>query len=106
MGATIMASKYTKERDMWVFELYIAGMTPHTVTAIANLEKFCKEYLPGIYTVNIVDLINQPQLASEKQIFAIPTLIKVSPEPELRSIGDISDPDSLRQQLNLHTPIQ
>lgn len=97
-------NQHKLKQDKWIFELYIAGMTPHTITAIANLKEFCKKFLPEGYEVTVIDLINQPQLACEKQIFAIPTLIKISPEPVCRSIGDISNPDSLRQQLNLTKP--
>lgn len=96
-----MGPEYTLKQDKWIFELYVAGMSPHTITAITNLKEFCKHFLQAEYEITIVDLTEQPQLARERQIFAIPTLIKVSPDPECRSIGDLSNTDSLRRQLKL-----
>lgn len=102
-----MASEFNVKQEKWIFELYIAGMNPNTITTLENLKQFCKIFLQAEYEITIVDLTEQPLLAREKQIFAIPTLIKISPEPECRSIGDLSNTDSLRRQLNLFntTPI-
>jgi circadian clock protein KaiB len=71
--------------------LYVAGQTPKSMAAIANIRKLCDEYLPGRCTIDIVDLMKEPALAQRHQILAIPTLIRELPEPIRRIIGDLSD---------------
>ena len=71
--------------------LYVAGQTPKSMAAIANIRKLCDEYLPGRCTVDIVDLMKDPELAQRHQIVAIPTLIRELPEPIKRIIGDLSN---------------
>ena len=71
--------------------LYVAGQTPKSMAAIANIRRLCEEYLPGRYSIDIVDLMKDPALAQRHQIVAIPTLIRELPEPIRRIIGDLSD---------------
>ncbi len=71
--------------------LYVAGQTPKSLSAIANLEKICAEYLPGRYVIEVVDLRKFPQLAREHNIVAIPTLVRELPTPIRKIIGDLSD---------------
>jgi circadian clock protein KaiB len=71
--------------------LYVAGQTPKSMAAIANIRKLCDQYLPGRCTIDIVDLMKEPSLAQRHQILAIPTLIRELPEPIRRIIGDLSD---------------
>jgi circadian clock protein KaiB len=71
--------------------LYVAGQTPKSMAAIANIRKLCDRYLPGRCTVDIIDLMKDPALAQRHQIVAIPTLIRELPEPIRRIIGDLSD---------------
>ena len=64
------------EAEVWELRLYIAGQTPRSVVAFANLKKLCEEYLPGRYKIEVIDLMKHPQLASGDQIVAIPTLVR------------------------------
>lgn len=71
--------------------LYVAGQTPKSLRAIANLQKICDDELSGRYHVQVIDLIERPQLARDDEIVAVPTLVKRLPEPLRRIIGDLSD---------------
>ena len=71
--------------------LYVAGQTPKSLAAIANLERICAEHLPGQYVVEVIDLRQNPKLAREHSIVAIPTLVRELPVPLRKLIGDLSD---------------
>lgn len=71
--------------------LYVAGQTPKSVAAISNLERICNEHLSGQYVIEVVDLREQPHLAREHNIVAIPTLVRQLPVPIRKIIGDLSD---------------
>ncbi|HEV7506566.1 MAG TPA: circadian clock protein KaiB [Thermoanaerobaculia bacterium] len=71
--------------------LYVAGQTPKSMTALANLKKLCEEHLAGKYTIEVIDLLKQPQLARGDQILAIPTLVRRLPSPIRKIIGDLSN---------------
>ena len=73
--------------------LYVAGQTPKSIAAIANLKRLCEQHLPGRYNIDVVDLMQDPTLAQRDQIVAIPTLIRQLPEPIRRIIGDLSNSD-------------
>lgn len=77
--------------ESWQLRLYVAGQSPKSITAFANLKKICEEYMPGRYTIEVVDLMKQPQLAAGDQIVAIPTLVRKLPEPLRRIVGDLSN---------------
>ena len=79
------------ETQTWELRLYIAGQTPKSVTAFANLKRLCEEHLPGRYRIEVIDLMQQPQLAAGDQIVAIPTLVRKLPEPLRRIVGDLSN---------------
>ncbi len=81
--------------------LYVAGQTPKSMAAIANIRKLCDQYLPGRCTVDIIDLMKDPALAQRHQILAIPTLIRELPEPIKRIIGDLSDKERVLVGLDL-----
>jgi circadian clock protein KaiB len=81
--------------------LYVAGQTPRSLAAVANLERICKEHLAGRYRVEVIDLLEQPQLAAGDQILAIPTLVRALPEPVKRIIGDLSDTERVLVGLDL-----
>jgi len=85
----------------WHLRLYVAGQTPKCLTAFANLKKICEEHLPGMYEIEIVDLIERPQLASGDQILAIPTLVRRLPEPVQKIIGDLSNTERVVVGLDL-----
>jgi circadian clock protein KaiB len=87
--------------DTYVLRLYVAGMTPRSVQAIANVKKICEEHLQGHYELKVVDLYQQPQLAQVEQIIAVPTLIKKLPLPVRRIIGDLSKTERVLGGLDL-----
>ena len=80
-----------EETERWELRLYIAGQTPKSVTAFANLKRLCEEHLAGRYKIEVIDLMQHPQLAAGDQIVAIPTLIRKLPEPLRRIVGDLSN---------------
>ena len=85
----------------WELRLYVAGMTPKCLAALANLKKICKEHLEGRYTIEIIDLLENPKLAQGDQILAIPTLVRKLPEPIKKIIGDLSNTERVLVGLDL-----
>ena len=81
--------------------LYVAGQTPKSLAALANLKKICAEHLEGHYQLHVIDLVKTPQLAQNDQILAIPTLVRKLPEPIRKIIGDLSDQNKVLVGLNL-----
>jgi circadian clock protein KaiB len=77
--------------EVWELRLYVAGQTPKSLTAFANLKKLCEAHLAGRYKIEVIDLLKQPQLAAGDQIVAIPTLVRKLPEPLRRIVGDLSN---------------
>ena len=77
--------------EFWDLRLYVAGQTPKSMTALANLKKMCEEHLAGRYKIEVIDLLKNPQLARSDQILAIPTLVRRLPEPMRKIIGDLSN---------------
>src|ERR1700755_205170 len=81
--------------------LYIAGKTQKSVTALKNINKYCREHLDGKYSIEVIDLLKNPQLAEGDQIFAIPTLVRKVPEPIRKIIGDLSNEEKVLVGLNI-----
>lgn len=79
------------EVERWNLRLYVAGQTPKSVAAFANLKKLCEAHLAGRYQIEVIDLLEHPQLAAGDQIVAIPTLVRKLPEPLRRIVGDLSN---------------
>jgi len=77
----------------WNLRLYVAGQTPKSIVALANLKRICDEHMNGQYKIEIIDLMENPQLAQRDQIVAIPTLVRELPSPLKRIIGDLSNTD-------------
>lgn len=77
--------------DVWDLRLYVAGQTPRSLAAFANLKKICEEHLAGRYNIEVVDLVKHPQLAAGDQILAIPTLVRKLPQPLRKIVGDLRD---------------
>ncbi len=97
-----LSSKKTKIREeLWELRLYVAGQSPKSVTAFANLKKICEEKLAGKYSIEVIDLTKNPQLAKGDQILAIPTLVRKLPEPIRKIIGDLSNTEQVLVGLNL-----
>lgn len=93
----------TKEPKLWQLRLYVAGQTPKSVTAFANLKQICEEHLAGEYEIEVIDLIENPRLARDDQIVAIPTLVRKLPEPIRKIIGDLSDTERTLVGLQLRS---
>ena len=79
------------KKDIWELRLYVAGQTPKSLAAFANLKKICEEHLEGKYHIEVVDLLKNPQLAKGDQILAVPTLVRKLPQPIKKIIGDLSN---------------
>ena len=87
--------------EVWSLRLYVAGQSPKSVAAFANLKKICEEYLPGKYEIEVIDLLEQPQLAAGDEILAIPTLVRKLPEPLRKIVGDLRNTERTLVGLNL-----
>ena len=79
------------DQEIWELRLYIAGQSPKSIAAFNNLKRICEQYLAGRYRIEVIDLLQNPKLARDEQIVAIPTLIRNLPEPIRKIIGDLSD---------------
>ena len=100
------ANEPTQEKpELWQLRLYVAGQTPKSVTAFANLKRLCEEYMPDQYRIEIVDLLQHPELAQQDQIFAIPTLVRQLPRPIRQIIGDLSNREKVIVGLDIR-PIE
>ena len=87
--------------EVWDLRLYVAGQTPKSLAAFANLKNLCEKHLAGKYRIEVVDLIVNPQLAAGDQIVAIPTLVRKLPEPIRKIIGDLSNTEKVLVGLQL-----
>lgn len=87
--------------DTWKLRLYIAGQTPRSLRAVANIHALCASRVDARYRVEVIDLYQQPQLAAERQIIAVPVLFRGWPPPARAVIGDLSDADSVIDSLEL-----
>jgi circadian clock protein KaiB len=85
----------------WELRLYVAGQTPKSVAAFANLRKICDEHLAGKYRIEVIDLLKNPQLAKGDQILAVPTLVRKLPQPVRKIIGDLSNTERVLVGLDL-----
>ena len=88
-------------KEFWELRLYVAGQTPKSITAFANLKKICEAHLAGKYHIEIIDLMKNPQLARGDQILAVPTLVRKLPEPLRKIIGDLSNTEKVLVGLDL-----
>jgi len=93
----------TEER--WILRLYVAGETPKCLEAFQNLKRICEQHLQGRYTIEVIDLLKNPTLASGDQIIAIPTLVRQLPPPVKKIIGDLANTERVIVGLNL-TPLK
>ncbi len=89
------------EDDRYRLRLYVTGATPNSARAIVNLKDFCETHLKDNYELEIIDVYQQPLIAQADQVIAIPMLIKLSPMPLRRLIGDMSDKDKIFRGLSL-----
>ena len=86
---------------VWQLRLYVAGQTPKSLTAFANLKKICESHLQGRYTIEVIDLVQQPSLGKGDQILATPTLVRKLPQPVRKIIGDLSNTERVLVGLDL-----
>lgn len=92
------------DEERWNLRLYVAGETPKCVQAFQHLKRICEEHLQGRYTIEVIDLLKNPTLASGDQIIAVPTLVRQLPPPVKKIIGDLSNTERVVVGLNL-TPM-
>jgi len=93
------------EQEHYELRLYVAGKTQKSVTALNNLKKYCEEHLIDQYTIEVIDLLENPQLAEGDQILAIPTLVKKVPEPVRKIIGDLSNKEKVLVGLDIRPKV-
>jgi len=89
------------KHEVFLLRLYVAGQTPKSVRAFENLKRLCEEHLADRYQIEIIDLIENPQLARGDQIVAVPTLVRRLPEPLKKIIGDLSNQERVLVGLDL-----
>jgi len=89
--------------ENYCLRLYVTGTTPKSIRAITNIKRICETHLKGRYTLEVVDIYQQPALARDEQIVAAPTLIKRLPLPLRKFIGDMTDADRILNGLDLHS---
>lgn len=97
----LKAKAFTTEPIHFVLQLYVAGQTPRSVRAVANIKRICEEYLRGRFELDVIDLYQQPHLAHDQQIVAVPTLIRKVPPPVRRIIGDLSNTERVLARLDV-----
>ena len=90
-----------QDEERWELRLYVAGQSAKSIAAFANLRALCERYLPGKYDIEVVDLLEKPQLARGDQIVAIPTLVRKLPEPIRKIVGDLSNTEKTLVGLQL-----
>lgn len=100
-GPGKLAEQTVVNREVWELRLYVAGQTPKSMAAFANLKTLCEEHLAGKYTIEVIDLLVNPTLARGDQIVAIPTLVRKLPEPIRKIIGDLSNTERVLVGLDL-----
>ncbi len=99
--ADLEAAKNASDTTHYVLQLFVTGVTSNSLRAITNLKEICETYLAGRYTLDVIDLYQQPTEARSHQVFAVPTLIKRLPMPLRRIIGDLSNTEQVLVGLNL-----
>lgn len=87
--------------DFYDLRLYVAGQTARSLAALANLQRICDEHLEGRYRIEVIDLLERPQLARGDQILALPTLVRKIPKPIRKLVGDLSDTERTLVGLDL-----
>lgn len=90
-----------KGEGVYLFRLFITGASPNSSRAVQNIREVCEQYLPEKYTLEIIDVYQQPELAKKEQLIALPLLIKKFPLPERRFVGDLSDNEKVLRGLGL-----
>jgi len=100
-GAESVQTGTNQGEKVYLLRLYVAGQTRKSLTAFANLKKICEEHLHGRYKIEVIDLLEKPQLAKGDQILAIPTLVRQLPPPLKKIIGDLSNTEKVLVGLDI-----
>jgi circadian clock protein KaiB len=100
--ASVLKKEKPRTAESWMMRLYVAGQSARSQAAITNLRRICDTYMPGRCTIEVVDLVRNPELAKADQIVAIPTLVRKLPVPVRRIIGDLSATDKVLLSLELN----
>lgn len=95
------SSEAAAAAESWVLRLYVAGQSPRSLRAVANLQRICAEEVDARYRLEVIDLYQQPELAQFDQIVALPALVKRLPEPSRSIVGDMSNTERVRVGLDL-----
>jgi circadian clock protein KaiB len=90
-----------RSKSIFIFRLYVSGATPRSLRAIENIKKLCEKYLTKRYELTVIDVLQQPALLKEEQIFATPTLVKKLPLPIRKFIGDLSNIEKILVGLDI-----
>lgn len=90
-----------RPKETWTLRLYVAGPTEKSEQALANLKEICHQHLEGKYTIEVIDLCKNPQLAAGDQILAVPTLVRKLPKPIKKIVGDLSHTERVLVGLDL-----
>lgn len=102
---TVKSPKAGKKPDVYRLRLYVAGQTPKSLTAFNNLKEICRQHIPN-FEIEVVDLLQRPQLAHQDQILAVPTLVRKLPPAIRKIIGDLSDTERVLVGLDLRPAIR
>lgn len=89
---------------MWRLRLYVAGQSPKSLTAFANLKRLCEQHLAGKYTIEVIDLVANPDLAAKDGIMAVPTLVRKVPSPLRKILGNLSDEERFLISFDIKSP--
>lgn len=100
-GPESFESDKESDQEYYILRLYVAGQTKKSLKAFANLKEICEKYLGGRYRIEVVDLLENPQLAKGDQILAVPTLVRRLPPPIKKIIGDLSNTERVLVGLDL-----
>lgn len=102
-GTEVPIEAVSFPEKQWMLRLYVAGQTFGSMLARTNLHKICEQHLPDQYHVEIIDLLENPRLAKEHQIIAVPTLVRNRPSPVRKIIGDLSNTERVLIGLDIHS---
>ncbi len=100
-NSDIEVSELEMQNDFWVLRLYVAGKSPKALIALTNLKKICRDQLNDKFTIEVIDLLENPQLGADDQILALPTLVRKLPVPVRKIIGDLSNTERVLVGLDL-----
>lgn len=102
-GSAKKNNRSKRKMATWELRLYVAGQTPKSVAAFSNLKRICEDHLQGQYHLEVIDLLENPQLSRDDEILALPTLVRKLPEPIRKIVGDLSNTERVLVGLQLRS---